>query len=77
LELLNYLIGIHHVMAQYFKFSLIPLLKKDSYHLELISKIEKKYNVELDFSEKDASEFMTLGGFAKSILELVLKKNEQ
>ena len=38
--------------------------------LELLASVEKHFEVEADFSEKDPSEFLSLGGFVKSIMSL-------
>ena len=38
--------------------------------LELLASIESRFDVDIDFSEKDPSEFLSLGGFVKSILSM-------
>jgi acyl carrier protein len=37
--------------------------------LELILKVEKEFNIQINFSEKDPSEYLFVGGFIKSIIE--------
>lgn len=45
--------------------------------LGLMCDIEKKFSIELDFSEKDPSEYLSVGGFLASVREFCGEENDQ
>jgi acyl carrier protein len=37
--------------------------------LEILTAVEEKFNIDIDFSEKDPAEFLSLGAFVNSVYE--------